>query len=76
MQIEPSVLEQLESPNAALAQLPQTVAECHAVIIELFKRVKLLEERSKLDSNNSSKLPSCDGPGKPNRAQRRASNRK
>jgi transposase len=36
----------------------------------------LLEERVNLDSKNSSKPPSSDGPGKPNRAQRRASARK
>jgi transposase len=42
----------------------------------LIERVKLLEERINLDSNNSSKPPSSNGPGKPNRAQRRASARK
>ncbi|WP_290662752.1 DUF6444 domain-containing protein, partial [Aquabacterium sp.] len=45
------------SPN----QLPQTVAECHTVITLLIERVKLLEERVHLDSNNSSKPPSSDG---------------
>jgi len=62
--------------DAGLAQLPQTVPECHAVIALLIERVKLLEERVKLDSSNSSKPPSSDGPGKLNRAQRRASSRK
>jgi hypothetical protein len=52
------------------------VPECHAVIALLIERVKLLEERINLDSNNSSKPPSSNGPGKPNRAQRRASDRK
>jgi transposase len=52
------------------------VSECHAVIVELMQRVKLLEERVNLDSSNSSKPPPSDGPGKPNRAQRRASSRK
>ena len=33
----------------AIAQLPQTVAECHAVIALLMERVKLLEERVNLD---------------------------
>ena len=42
----------------AAAQLPQTVLECHAVIAQLLERVKLLEERVNLDSNNSSKPPS------------------
>jgi transposase len=60
----------------AAAQLPQTVPECHAVIAQLLERVKLLEERISLDSNNSSKPPSSNGPGSPNRAQRRASQRK
>lgn len=60
----------------AAAQLPQTVPECHAVIALLIERVKLLEERVNLDSNNSSKPPSSNGPGTLNRAQRRASQRK
>jgi transposase len=59
-----------------MAQLPQTVPECHAVIAQLLERVKLLEERANLDSNNSSKPPSSNGPGSMNRAQRRASVRK
>jgi transposase len=59
-----------------MAQLPQTVPECHAVIALLLERVKLLEERVNLDSNNSSKPPSSNGPGSMNRAQRRASVRK
>jgi hypothetical protein len=42
--------------------LPQTVPECHAVITQLLERVKLLEERVNLDSNNSSKPPSSNGP--------------
>lgn len=66
----------MESPDLAAAQLPQTVPECHAVIAQLVERVKLLEERVNLDSNNSSKPPSSNGPGKLNRAQRRASERK
>jgi transposase len=52
------------------------VPECHAVIAQLLERVKLLEERVNLDSNNSSKPPSSNGPGSMNRAQRRASVRK
>ena len=59
-----------------MAQLPHTLQECHAVITQLMDRVKLLEERVKLDSSNSSKPPSSDGPGRMNRVQRRASNRK
>ena len=56
--------------------LPTTVPECHVLIGQLLERVQALEERVKLNSSNSSKPPSSDGPGKPNRAQRRASNRK
>ena len=59
-----------------MAQLPQTVAECHAVIAQLLQRLKVLEERVNLDSNNSSKPPSSNGPGRTNRAGRRASERK
>lgn len=59
-----------------MAQLPQTVPECHLVIEQLMERVKLLEERVNLDSKNSSKSPSSDGPASGNRAQRRASARK
>jgi hypothetical protein len=52
------------------------VPQCHAAIAQLLERVKLLEERISLDSNDSSKPPSSDGPGRANRAQRRASQRK
>jgi hypothetical protein len=53
-----------------MAQLPQTVLECHAVIAQLLERVKLLEERANLDANNSSTPPSSNGPGSMNRALR------
>ena len=76
MQTKPASATRVESPDLAAAQLPQTVPECHAVIAQLLERVKLLEERISLDSNNSSKPPSSNGPGSPNRAQRRASQRK
>lgn len=66
----------VESPDLAAAQLPQTVPECHAVIAQLLERVKRLEERISLDSNNSSKPPSSNGPGSMNRVQRRASQRR
>ena len=59
-----------------MVQMPQTVPECHAVIAQLVERVKLLQERVNLDSNNSSKPPSSNGPGQMNRAQRRTSERK
>jgi transposase len=60
----------------AEAPLPQTVAECHAVIAQLVERVRWLEERVTLDSSNSSKPPSSNGPGQPKQAPRRASQRK
>lgn len=76
MQIKPTSVLPVDPADAGLAQLPQTVPECHAVITLLIERVKLLEERVNLDSNNSSKPPSSNGPGKLNRVQRRASDRK
>jgi len=76
MPSEPKSAAMCEPPDLAQSQLPQSLPECHAIIAELRVRVKWLEERVKLDSNNSSKPPSSDGPGKPNRAQRRASGRK
>jgi hypothetical protein len=65
-----------EPTHPAPNPLPQTVEECHAVIPLLIERVRLLEERVHLDSSNSSKPPSSGGPGKPNRSQCRASERK
>jgi transposase len=62
---------------------PATLEQSHAVIDTLVEQiailqeqVALLQERAKLDSRNSSKPPSSDGPGSGNRAQRRASLRK
>ena len=63
VQIKPTVVAGSQSPEAAMAQLPQTVAGCHAVIAQLLERVKLLEERVNMDSNNASKPPSSNGPG-------------
>jgi transposase len=42
----------------------------------LLERVKLLEERVNLDSSDSYKPPSSNGPGRMNRSQRRSSERK
>lgn len=61
---------------------PATLAQCHEVIdtlgrelAQLREQVAWLQERMKLDSRNSSKPPSSDGPasGSGNRAQRRSS---
>lgn len=72
-----------EAAAAEPSELPQTLGECHAVIDllrsqlgQLQEQVMTLQERLKLDSSNSSKPPSSDGPGSGNRAQRRASTRK
>lgn len=63
--------------------MPATVLDCHAVIQALVlevghlrEQMAWLQERLKVDSGNSSKPPSSDGPGSGNRAQRRASQRK
>jgi len=69
---------------ASLVSKPITVEQCHAVIdllaqqvATLQEQVSLLSERVKLDSRNSSKPPSSDGPASGgNRAARRASQRK
>ena len=63
---------------------PQSVTECHLVIdalatqiAQLTEQLPLVLERLSLNSRNSSKPPSSDGPGAGmNRAQRRASERK
>lgn len=76
--------DQASSPAERPASLkPGTIEQCHAVIDTLAaqiallqEQVALLQERAKLDSRNSSKPPSSDGPGSGNRAQRRASLRK
>lgn len=76
----------MSSPDLYVEQnqaLPETLADCHAVIRaqsvalrELQEQVALLSERVNLNLKNSSKPPSSDGPGGGNRAQRRASQRK
>ena len=69
--------------GTGVASKPTTLEQCHAVIdvlagevAVLRGQVVLLQERLTLDSRNSSRPPSCDGPGRGNRAQRRASARK
>ena len=65
------------------APLPQSMADCHALIraqCELLSalqaQVQVLQRRVNLNSRNSAKPPSSDGPGAGKRAQRRASPRK
>lgn len=71
------------APAVVAMTMPATVAECHEVIQslaleigQLREQLAWLQERLKVDSRNSSKPPSSDGPGGGNRAQRRASQRK
>jgi transposase len=59
----------------SLAQCLQIIAVQAGEIAQLREQMALLQERLKLDSKNSSKPPSSDGPGSGNRAQRRASQR-
>ena len=75
--------EGAELPEQAVPAKPATLAQCHEVIaamaleiVQLRAQMSALQERVKLDSRNSSKPPSSDGPGAGNRAQRRASQRR
>lgn len=56
--------------------LPDTVPGCHELIHQLMHRLDALEERAKLNSRNSSKPPSSDGPGTPPRAPRAKSGKR
>ena len=76
--------DQASSPvERPIRPKPATLEQCHVVIDTLAgeiallqEQLALLQERVKLDSRNSSKPPSSDGPGSGNRAQRRASLRR
>jgi len=74
---------EVPAPAVDVTPLPESLAECHAMILAQAQllaamqvQVQLLQERVNLNSRNSSKPPSSDGPGSGNRAQRRASQRK
>lgn len=63
--------------NGTEPNLPGTVIECHDLIrqlqvshLQVVQRLSELEERLKLNSRNSSKPPSSDGPGTPPRVSR------
>jgi transposase len=78
---EPTQAQLIQAVNQAC--LPQTLSQCHVVIAglmlrvnQLSEQVELLQERINLDSSNSSKPPSSNGPGRGNRTQRRSSARK
>ena len=78
-------MDQAEAPGreaATVQDKPETLEQCHAVIEQMGQELAKLREQvnalleKKLDSRNSSKPPSSDGPGSGgNRAQRRASGR-
>ena len=82
--VDPVAVVPVASEPSDLANKPQTLAQCHVVIEmlvlqngQLREQLALLQERVTLNSKNSSKPPSSDGPGSAgNRAQRRASTRK
>lgn len=64
-------------PNVTEHHLPETIVECHDLIrqlqvshLQVMQRLSELEERLKLNSRNSSKPPSSDGPDTPGRASR------
>ena len=75
--------DDVKSPGQTMLARPATLEQCHEVIDSLTvengllrEQMGVLQERLKLDSRNSSKPPSSDGPrGGGNRAQRRASAR-
>jgi transposase len=72
-----------DEPQSESMTMPATVPECHAVIgvlalelAHLREQVAWLQERLKVDSRDSSKPPSSDGPGSGKRDKRPASQRK
>jgi transposase len=72
-----------QPPQRVSLTMPATAAQCHAVIQTLALEIEQLRAqigwllaRLKVDSRNSSKPLSSDGPGSGNRAQQHASERK
>jgi transposase len=57
-------------------ELPETVPARHELIHQLMQRLSLLEERVNLNSRNSSKPPSSDGPATPARPSKPPSGKK
>ncbi len=72
-------LAQLQAENAQLraenAQLKAAIAQLQAELAALWEQVQELQRRLGLDSSNSGKPPSSDGPGKPSAGQRTRSQR-
>ena len=56
--------------------LPDTVPGCHELIHQLMQRLGVLQEQLHLNSRNSSKPPSSDGPETPPRAPRAKSGKR
>jgi uncharacterized coiled-coil protein SlyX len=66
-------MDQAEAPGreaTTVQDKPETLEQCHAVIEQMGKELAKLREQvnalleKKLDSRNSSKPPSSDGPGR------------
>ncbi len=57
-------------------ELPDTVPVCHDLIQQLLQRLDVLEKRVNLNSRNSSKPPSSDGPGTPTRTTKAPSGKR
>ena len=72
-------LVQLQAENAQLraenAQLKAAIAQLQAELAALREQVQELQRRLGLDSSNSGKPPSSDGPAKPSAGQRTRSQR-
>jgi hypothetical protein len=64
------------SPIKLPAVLPDTVPACHDLIERRLQRLDVLEERARLNSSNSSKPPSSDGPGTPPRTTKAQSGKR
>ena len=82
MPVQPQATEAAQQAVEAVTK-PATVEQCHAVIDQLAEElqalrlaVAVLTERVTLNSRNSSKPPSSDGPGRGERGGRPGSDRK
>ena len=70
------------SPENGQPELPESVPACHDMILQLLRsqnqlmeRLSVLEEKANLNSRNSSKPPSSDGPGTPPRPRPKSGKR-
>ena len=80
MRDEDAVSEAAAGPGPSepetLARCQELIAELRADNLRLRQQLCVLEERLALDSRNSSKPPSSDGPGRGKRPRRRVSGRR